>query len=55
MIWMKAAQLLQAGDAVCQLPVVIMNTHFQLKDAGEVAGVGHFCPLSIKHSKSAKG
>lgn len=32
-----------------------MNTQFQLKDAGEVTGVGYFCPLSIKQYKSAKG
>lgn len=51
---MKTAQLLKAGDAVCQISVVFINTQLQLKDAGEVAGVGYFCPLSIKDSKSAK-
>ncbi len=54
MVGMKTAQLLKAGNAVCQISVVFINTQLQLKDAGEVAGVGYVCPLSIKHSKSAK-
>ncbi len=50
---MKTAQLLKAGDAVCQISVVFINTQLQLKYTSEVAGVGYVCPLSIKHSKSA--